>query len=156
MEKKIYIVTSGEYSDYHICAVFSTKEKAKEYVQCHGTDYGIEACDLDEEVERCVKLWRVAAAIKNNEIIETIPTEYRVEELADTCHIEVNWHGEPIIYFYVQSETMDNAIKIASERFAAIKSNEYIWLRLTRPYELDKYGRNKFESFNIKTNEFIK
>lgn len=28
MEKKIYIVTSGEYSDYRIERVFSTKEKA--------------------------------------------------------------------------------------------------------------------------------
>lgn len=154
--KKIYIVTEGEYSDYHICAVFSTREKAEEYVQCHGTDYNIEEYDLDEDVERFVKLWRVAVAIKNNEIIETCPTEYKVEEMTDTCHIEVNWHGEPFIYFYVQSETMDKAIKIASERFAAVKANEYIWLRLTRPYNVDKYGKNCYERFNVKTNEFIK
>lgn len=156
MEKKIYIVTEGEYSDYHICAVFSTIKKAKEYVQCHGTDYGIEEYILDEDVERGVKLWRVAIAIKNNEIIETCPTEYKVEEMTDTCCIKVNWHGEPIIYFYVQSETMDKAIKIASERFAAVKANEYIWLRLTRPYDIDVVGRKKYERFNIKTNEFIK
>lgn len=30
MEKKIYIVTSGDYSDYRIDAVFTTKEKAEE------------------------------------------------------------------------------------------------------------------------------
>lgn len=156
MEKKIYIVTEGEYSDYHICAVFSTREKAEEYVQSHGTDYGIEEYDLDEDVERGVKLWYVAIAIKNNEIIETCPTEYRVEEMTDTCRIKVNWHGEPIMYFYVQSETMDRAIKIASERFAAVKSNEYIWLRLTRPCSVDKYGGNCYERFNVKTNEFIK
>ena len=28
MEKKIYIVTRGEYSDYKIYAMFTTKEKA--------------------------------------------------------------------------------------------------------------------------------
>ena len=35
---KIYIVTSGEYSDYAIDAVFSTEEKAHEYIQQHGSD----------------------------------------------------------------------------------------------------------------------
>ena len=29
---KIYIVTAGEYSDYHICKVFLDKEKADKYV----------------------------------------------------------------------------------------------------------------------------
>lgn len=29
---KIYIVTAGEYSDYHICKVFTDKEKAEKYV----------------------------------------------------------------------------------------------------------------------------
>lgn len=33
MSKKIYIVTEGCYSDYHIEACFSTKEKAKEYIK---------------------------------------------------------------------------------------------------------------------------
>lgn len=30
---KIYIVTSGDYSDYRVNAVFSTREKAEEYIQ---------------------------------------------------------------------------------------------------------------------------
>lgn len=29
---KVYIVTAGEYSDYHICKVFLDKEKADKYV----------------------------------------------------------------------------------------------------------------------------
>lgn len=29
---KVYIVTAGEYSDYHICKVFLDKEKAEKYV----------------------------------------------------------------------------------------------------------------------------
>lgn len=48
------------------------------------------------------------------------------------------------------------AVEIARERFAAVKANEYIWLRLTRPYDIDEYGRKKYESFNVKTNEFVK
>lgn len=30
---KVYIVTSGEYSDYHIDACFSTKQKAQEFIR---------------------------------------------------------------------------------------------------------------------------
>lgn len=31
--KKVYLVTSGEYSGYHVEACFSSKEKAKDYVK---------------------------------------------------------------------------------------------------------------------------
>ena len=51
---KIYIVTSGEYSDYTIDAVFSTKEKAEEYVQQYGTNYRVEDYDIDEEINECL------------------------------------------------------------------------------------------------------
>lgn len=39
---KIYIVTSGIYSNYHIEAVFMNKDKAKAYCDCH------ENCDIEE------------------------------------------------------------------------------------------------------------
>ncbi len=46
---KIYLVTDGEYSDYHIIGVYTTKELAEEAVKCY-TGYstpGIEEYDLD-------------------------------------------------------------------------------------------------------------
>ena len=33
MNKKVYIVTSGEYSDYRINAVFSSRKLAKKYIE---------------------------------------------------------------------------------------------------------------------------
>jgi len=64
----VYVVTSGEYSDYGIAAIFSTEEKAKEFCRVHNTngedgervtredgyywytpDYGIEIWGLDED-----------------------------------------------------------------------------------------------------------
>ena len=36
--KKVYVVTSGEYSDYRIVAIFSTEQKAQEYIDKYGTD----------------------------------------------------------------------------------------------------------------------
>lgn len=40
--EKIYIVTEGCYSDYHIEAVFKDREKAEHYCSCH------EECAIEE------------------------------------------------------------------------------------------------------------
>lgn len=53
---KIYIVTSGSYSDYGINCVFSTKEKADEYVKMKNLsdrweDYNVEEYDVDKPYE---------------------------------------------------------------------------------------------------------
>ena len=155
--KKIYVVTEGEYSDYHIDAVFSTKEKAVEYIGQHGTDYSIEEYDLDEEVVKEERLWRVEFDIENGKLVTSYPTTYQVEENRDTCIVsEYLASKRRYITFFVDADTVDRAIKIASERYASVKANEYIWIRLTRPYEVFRYGHNNFERFNVKTNEFTK
>lgn len=43
----VYVVTSGEYSDYGICAVFTDKEKAELYCAAHGDKYG-DDCYIEE------------------------------------------------------------------------------------------------------------
>ena len=159
MEKKIYIVTSGEYSDYEIDAVFTTKEKAVDYVEQHGTCYDIEEYNLDEEVEKKTQLWCIEFCVEDGKLCEACPSSYDRNKVVDTCSIFDTFgyrKDEPYIRFYIDADSMDRAVKIASERFAAVKANEYIWLRLTRPYEMERYGRKKYESFNVKTNEFFK
>lgn len=154
MEKKIYVVTAGEYSDYRIEAVFSTEEKAYEYVQQNGTDFCIEEYNLDEEVVKETKLWAIEFEIESNRNKHSSPVTNM--ELKDTCKVTEYLSFKPYITFYVEAETMDRAIKIASERFASVKANEYIWLRLTRPYAMGAFNGKKFERFNVKTNEFTK
>ena len=61
---KVYVVTSGEYSDYSIDAVFIDEEKAKLYCAIHERDYPIiEKFDTDDvkiESDNIVKrLWEV-------------------------------------------------------------------------------------------------
>lgn len=157
MNKKIYIVTSGEYSDYGIDAVFTTKEKAVDYVEQHGTDYNIEEYNLDEEVEKKTQLWYVTFCVEDGKLREANPISHNRNKLVDTCSIFEVFDGKAKyhnIYIYIDSDSMGRAVKIARERFTAVKANEYIWLRLTRPYEIDRYGRKKYERFNVKTNEF--
>lgn len=60
--KMIYVVTSGEYSDYGIRAIFTTREKAEAYVAWKngpededvwdGSEYRIEEYEEDSEVEK--------------------------------------------------------------------------------------------------------
>lgn len=45
---KIYIVTDGIYSDYHIEAVFTTRENAERYAAIHSCSY-IEEYEADAE-----------------------------------------------------------------------------------------------------------
>jgi hypothetical protein len=154
MENKIYIVTSGEYSDYHIDAVFSTKELAEDYIQQNGIDYEIEEYNLDEEIDRNTKLWRVKFDIKDGKLKDANVMDYEEDDFRDTCKV-LDYFRSQHISFFVDADTMNKAVKIASERLAAVKANEYIWLRLTRPYDM-QYGINRYETFNIKTNEFTK
>lgn len=153
MEQIIYIVTTGEYSDYTIVAVFSTKKKADEYVQQHGTNYNVEEYNLDEEVVKKTQLWSVTFSVEDCKMSFAYPTTQYLDK-RDCCHINKTYPQD--INFYVESDSMNRAIKIARERFAAVKANDYIWLRLTRHYVIDRYGRKKHEIFNVKTNEFIK
>lgn len=159
MEKKIYIVTSGEYSDYRIDAVFTTKEKAVEYVEQNGTNYDIEEYNLDEEVEKKTQLWSIEFCVEDVKLCDARPTSYDRNNVVDTCYIfdTIDYEKDkPYIRFYIDADSMDRAVKIARERFAAVKANEYIWLRLTRPYEINRFGTRKYERFNVKTNEFVK
>lgn len=45
---KVYIVTAGEYSDYHICKVFLDKEKADKYVALENEINPYEECWVAE------------------------------------------------------------------------------------------------------------
>lgn len=153
MEKKIYIVTSGEYSDYRIERVFSTKGKANEFIQQQGSDFRIEEFVIDEEkVKKEEKIWDVEINIDNNSVIESIPCNFLRREEGTCEYHECMFNN--VVDLYVKADSMDKAIKIAKERYFAIKSNDYIWMRLTRPCNDSLW--NKYERFNIRTNEFIK
>ena len=124
---KIYIVTSGEYSDYTIEAVFSTKEKAEEYVQQHGTNYRVEDYDIDKEVKKETKIWRVKMRFDNFEVSDCLDGLYGDGwdyDSKDTFEYYLDWNKKEYIRLYIEADCMDRAIKIASERIAQIKANK--------------------------------
>lgn len=125
--EKIYIVTSGEYSDYGINAVFSTKEKAQEFRQQHGTDFSIEVYDIDEEVKKETKVWRVAIRFDNFKVSNCLAGLWGDGwdfDMKDTFEYHLDWDNKEYIHLFIEADCMDRAIKIASERIAQIKANK--------------------------------
>jgi hypothetical protein len=123
---KIYITTSGEYSDYHITAVFSDKEKAQEYADIFscGSNY-IEEYELDKIPngwERGMKSWSVS--------IYDDPNIGAIARLADSSPIneEFSYHTANELYSWDNkgsygwtncwAKDEEHAIKICSERRA--------------------------------------
>jgi len=53
---KVYVVSAGEYSDYHICRIFLDKEKAKKYVA------------IENEINQYYECWITEWETDDNEI----------------------------------------------------------------------------------------
>lgn len=158
-DKIVYIVTKGEYSDYHIEAVFSSKKKAKEYVQHNGAECQIEEYKLDAQFERGAKLWCVAIDVDNSDILEAEALHYKRDELKDLCVIRDFLHQKRC-ELYIVTDTMDRATKIAKERYFALKSNQYIWDEMNKEEPYRSCGHTFpalkcYPYFNFVTNEFI-
>ena len=106
----IYAVSSGTYSDYGIRALFSTKEKAEEYIAKHTdtinpklTDcydaYDIEEWELDEEytVPVFATEWTVDLDLETGNIVDrnsTGPEGQRIVRRYD-LKSRGNWHAFP-------------------------------------------------------------
>lgn len=126
---KVYIITYGIYSDYSICAVFSTLDKAEGYIQQHGNTFRIEEHLLDEAVEQS-EIWSVEIGMLSHNI-------KRCESVSDSWHNDklnkfrifepVLSSDEWSIKFVLRADSMNRAMKIASERVAQIVANKDIF-----------------------------
>ena len=56
-ENKVFVITRGEYSDYHIDRVFSTRKQANDYLDTKDDSYQLEVYDLDEAYESKAELY---------------------------------------------------------------------------------------------------
>ena len=158
---KIYIVTRGEYSDYCIQAVFSTKKKADEYRQQHGTDFSIEVFDIDGEVKKETKIWRVVMRFDNFKVFECTAGLWGNgwgSHMKDTFEYWVDWERTGYIRLYLEADCMDRAIKIASERIAQIKANKDMLYAKAFTQVQDLFFRHKtvYPTVYYKTGEIMK
>ena len=85
---KVYLVTSGCYSDYHVDYVFTSKAKAEAFIE-KGNDsddgdiYQIEEMDITESVPKVYKYWEYSVAGRSKnckiKIIEHTTTQEKDE-----------------------------------------------------------------------------
>ena len=116
MPKTIYVVTEGEYSDYRIMAVFSSKKKADAYFKEVGSSNSVEEYVLDEQSGWVgVKLWQARIRISDGQLCE-LGQDYSQTMVPSPRHVEsqVSTAGDCII---VKSAVSSNhAEKVAVER----------------------------------------
>lgn len=113
---KVYIVTSGSYSDYGIDAVFSTRDLAKKYISSLNSsrfhEFVIETWDLDshkEELRKGFKLFFVRMDKQGNtQEIEHSDHEGNYEDPA--FDVDSN------LISFVLAKDETHAIKIVNER----------------------------------------
>ena len=117
--EKVFVVTSGEYSDYSIDAIFSEKEKAEIFIEATNNDRRwnfpiIEEWDLDKiNVNKGEKLYFVRMK-KDGTVLECYldsSTYSLVEAGFDTLHN---------MFSYQFAKDEQHAIKIANERRAKL------------------------------------
>lgn len=126
---KVYIITYGNYSDYSICAVFSTRDKAEEYIQQHGNMFRIEEHLLDEEVEQS-EVWSVEIGMLSHKVkqCESVSDSYGVKLVDKFRVFEPLFHNSDwSVKMFLRADSMNRAIKIASERVAQIVANKDIF-----------------------------
>ena len=122
---KVYIVTAGEYSDYHICGVFSTQKKAEyfcNHISKHSYTpkewYKIEDWNVDAgilELARHKDIYMVMMDNKGNvKDADVVNNDYAFR---NAIRESVIYNDIPNHYLiYVFAGNLEEAVKIASEK----------------------------------------
>lgn len=113
--QKVYVITKGCYSDYHICTITADPELAKRLVKIYSDDFNdaeIEEYKLNECNKR--QLYGVVFD-KHGNIVKIKADEYEPqrEEGVDTWS-----ESDDDITFWVYAKNIDYAEKIAQDKRA--------------------------------------
>lgn len=130
---KIYIVTSGEYSDYGIDSVYSNKENAEKYIKLYPSiRYEIEEFDVDEEMalinkirDEEITIYLVSMFRNGNieEVRKELPSIYLVKKALAGKY---NLWTENRLGMWVIAKDEKHAIKIVNEkRVQLIATNKW-------------------------------
>ena len=112
---KVYVVTSGSYSDYRIEEIFERKENAEALATVLSDGNEVEEWEINKR--KVVPLWSIWMK-RNGDLDDEYGTPY-----ADTGDKEsIYCYDDDSIRFAVLADSLERAIKVASERRAIILS----------------------------------
>ena len=134
---KVFIVTSGEYSDYGIDKVFSTEEKAKEWVDVitsmYGGNYNIEQYELDAPIPERKEYLFFEAYIENDVVIKSNFLFYLADEPTDIKFYRQINGSYDIVGIGTIKLRQGESIESAKERAVKVVQDEfYKWLMLNK------------------------
>ncbi len=118
---KIYVITQGEYSDYHICAVTDDPVSAENLRKLYSTHYvpaEIEEYDTESMPQAPKSYWRVIADIEGK--VSSVKELYYADDGED---LEINQVDLLAHSFFVNVHAKDaeHAKKIAFDKIAQFK-----------------------------------
>ncbi len=115
--KNVYLVSTGNYSDYHIVAAFSKEEKAKKFIEIidkrkkyESDEYDIEILELDKIGNLTARgyRWFKVTMLKDGTVKRVI------NEGFDSGEIYSLWDGN--LHYTVLAKSEKNAVKIVNEK----------------------------------------
>ena len=137
--KTAYVVTSGEYSDYHIDGVFSDKEKADFFADKDG-DRSVEEYDIDDEQMLRQENWYevkiyVGESLETKDISVLNLSYNSWNKIFDAVMFAKTGEDDRYFSFYLAAINRGKAKAIALERFhalLAVESSHFPMLRCVR------------------------
>lgn len=132
--KSVWMITSGEYSDYGVVGIFSTKELAQEYKDAFdSSDYGHELF-IDEEIldpgnTSFHKMGRSVYRVlmdRDGNTQEVVREENRFLTYGESNANINNWNNNICLYVLCWATDEKHAVKIANEiRVQMIANGEW-------------------------------
>jgi hypothetical protein len=153
-ENKIFVITKGEYSDYHIVRVFTTRKLAKEFLDTKDNDYRLEVYDLDEPFERKTNLYCISFQLDRKKVVYVHAYD-NVNYYKDLIRVSPRLYKSMTLDIYVESDSRKRALKVASERYGAILANEQTIYPYLRVGTINNYSRSEPAYFDFNTGELV-
>ena len=153
-ENKVFVVTSGQYSDYRIERVFSTRKKALEYLDTEDDSYRLEVFDLDGPIERMTQIYEIRFELDKKKVWNV--SAMLDKRYKDMIHIGGRYYNNSkTLDIYVESDSRKRALKIASERYGAIIAGEQTMYPYLRVGVLGHYSNMCPAFFDFNTGELV-
>jgi len=126
---KVYVVTAGDYSDYHVVTVFTSEKKADAFVSLYNRSTEYESATVDEYDADSVKVngftFFVSKNLDTSELhAYTISEEYDDAVVFEDSFRRGDFIGPAHLITHVFTDSLEKAKKIALDRFTAYEARE--------------------------------
>ena len=147
--KKVYVVTDGDYSDYRIIAIFSNEKEAERYSNIHNYN-GVDEMEVYDSCKQKTdknERWVYAGRDENIRIEETdYQKRYRILLFQYFNYFIYRNHDIEIkVYFQDNNYTEEEALKVAKDYYV-IAYNELMEANFPKDEKLLKMIEDKLNS----------